>query len=246
MKFTVCAAFGAAILLGAATSAQASLVVDQSTLTPTGVGTMASSGIRSNFKQVQTVTAGQTGLLSRVDLQLWQFFSPVTYTLSLYDGDFAGAYDFPFDGGLPGSPGGFGTLIGQISVSTASLPTQAEAIAGAYASFDLSAFGYYVHPGQVFSLLSQTDSPNTRVAWTFGYYLDETDPDSLVDSDYAGGYNAAQFYDETYLRSGSDRSFRTWVEVASTPEPSEWVLLIAGFGLTGICLRHRRAALEAA
>jgi hypothetical protein len=246
MKHNLGAALAAAILLGAASAAQAALVIDKSALIPVGLGTLGNSGIRSNFSQVQTVTAGETGLLSRIDLQLWQVGDPVTYSLSIYAGDYADAFDFPIDDGPPGSPGGFGTLIGTISVSSATLPTQEQNGLGALASFDVSAFGYYVQPGQVFSLLSQTNSTRSGVAWTLGYYLDDTDADSLVDSDYAGGYNAFQYYDETYVRSRSDRSFRTWVDVTSVPEPHEWALLILGFGLTGAGLRHRRISAASA
>lgn len=46
----------------------AAIVADQTTLTPTGRGPFVLSGVRPDFVKTQTITVGQTGLLTAVDL----------------------------------------------------------------------------------------------------------------------------------------------------------------------------------
>jgi hypothetical protein len=246
------AAWVLAGLLLSASAAQAGLVVDQSNLVPTDLipaeGYLASASLRDGaFKafQSQTVTAGQAGLLSEIDLQIFQLANPDGLYLKIYDGDFAGASN-TFT--APGSPGGFGTLMGTIAIDVASLPTQAEARAGALAAFDVSSFGFHVNPGQVFSIMLQADSDvsSSVAAWANGYGKDEIDPNNFVGLDYDSGYNASTSLDfTTYVRTGGDRGFRTWVDVASVPEPGTWALMILGFGAIGArrrAARHRALA----
>ena len=42
--------------------------------------------------------------------------------------------------------------------------------------------------------------------------------------------------------NGNGGVFFDKVSVAGVPEPTSWALMIAGFGLTGVALRRRRAA----
>jgi hypothetical protein len=241
------AAFVLAGLLLGASAATAGVVVDQTNFVPTGLipveGYLGSSSVRDGpFKasQSQTVTAGQTGLLSEIDLQIFKIFIPGTLYLNIYDGDFAGASDIY---ATPGSPGGFGALVGTLAIDNALLPTQDEALAGAFASFDVSSFGFHVTPGQVFSIMldARSDESGTIAAWANGYGTDQVDPDHFVGLDYAGGYNAYTNSDfATYIRTTADRGFQTWVDVDPAPEPATWALMIVGFGAAGMGLRKAR------
>jgi hypothetical protein len=247
MKAPVLARVAAGVLAGlllGVSAAQAEVVVDQANLVSTDLipaeGYLSTSSLRDGgFKnyQSQTVTAGLDGLLSQIDLQMFQVNSSVGLYLKIYDGDFAGASDIY---AAPGSPGGFGTLMGTLAINVAALPTQGEAGAGALASFDVSGFGFHVTPGHVFSIMLQAQSPSnaSAAAWANGYGTDQIDPAHFVGLDYEGGYNASTLFDyATYVRTGSDRGFRTWVDTAPAPEPATWALMILGFGAVGMGLR---------
>jgi hypothetical protein len=110
----------AAVALSEPGAAHAALIVDQSNLVPIGVGDPQYSGVNGwwggyGLRQVQTVEAGATGLLSQVDLQMEQV-TDGTLRVSIYDGDYARA-----EGNItpPKSPGGFGVLIGSVDVPSA-------------------------------------------------------------------------------------------------------------------------------
>ena len=47
-----------------------------------------------------------------------------------------------------------------------------------------------------------------------------------------------------YLTYGSDTAFRTYTDVVASgvPEPASWALMLAGFGLVGGAMRHRRGS----
>src|ERR1700755_1701464 len=86
------AALGLAAGLSLAASARAGEVLDQSNYVSPAGGTLAASSITATQKQVQTVTAGLTGLLADVDLQVFRNGTgPGNLALTIYKGDFAGA-----------------------------------------------------------------------------------------------------------------------------------------------------------
>ena len=230
------AGLAAAVVVCAAQAAQAAITVDQVNLAPTPQPTLQGSGVHDTWRQVQTVTASLDGVLAQVDLQMYSTGDVGTFRFSLYDGDYAQAPST-----LPGSPGGFGTLIGSFSISTASMPSLPGFRSGDLVSFDVSGLHYHVAPGQVFSLLSEVVTPQGLVGWASGYLTDPADPSSLVGLNYDRGYNSATFFgDTTFVRTQVDRGFRTWVDIAPAPEPGAWALMILGLALSGVGLRSRR------
>jgi hypothetical protein len=218
-----------------AASAQAAVVVDQSTIitATTGVGFVSSSlqnGNGLNRIQSQSVTAGKTGRLSRVDVQVIANGGTADLSLTIASG-------------IAGEAGY--SILGSFVVPRASVPNAASSFAGSLVSVDVSSLGLDVAPGTVFSIglgaLPQTSGINS-FGWVFGETADGTG-DNLVQSiNYAGGVNKfspaalTTWSDPT----GFDRGFATYVD--AVPEPGSWAMLIAGFGLTGAVMRRRRLA----
>jgi hypothetical protein len=228
--------FSKSVLLGSllclgAVPAQAALVLDQSTIITATTGTeFSASSIRSSpfvRLQSQSITAGKTGLLSRVDLQVVSFNPSAGLIVSIASG-------------IVTQPGY--SPIGSVIVPFASVPTLAQSYAGALVSVDVSSLGFNVTAGDIFSIMIGSEV-STSGGNTFGWVLGETlngDTATLVQTiNYAGGYN--QLSDNggaSWIVSGADRGFATYVD--TVPEPGSWAMLIAGFGLTGAVMRRRR------
>jgi hypothetical protein len=97
---------------------------------------------------------------------------------------------------------------------------------------DLSALNISVQAGDAFALaVEPLDSP-VATFWS------STNNDS-----YVGGYSFAigNLSDQVFTLTppGADLEFATYVSSA-VPEPGEWAMLIAGFGLIGMAMRRRR------
>lgn len=218
---------------------QAAVVVDQSTLltATTGTNWVASSIVQRiqapaiNRLQSMSVTAGKTGRLSQVDVQVQQLEGTGDLVLSIASG-------------IAGQPG-FAPL-GSFTVARSSVPTAAQSFAGSLVSVDVSSLTFDVAPGTVFSIMlgaGAQEIGNNRFAWVFAESADGSDSNTLQLAAYADGFN--QLSDNggaTWSVSGVDRTFRTWVDTGVVPEPQSWAMLIAGFGLTGAAMRRRRAA----
>ena len=181
----------------------AAIVADQTTLTPTGRGPFVLSGVRPDLVKTQTITAGQTGLLTAVDLQLYG--TRGIFRFALYDGDFAG---------------GTGVFVGSIDRSFAALPT---ATSQQSTRFDVSAFNFRLTPGQLFTVFSSVGSSDARFGQTIGYndpdQLDEFGQPTLVTNpDYLGGFASLRNNDGTWQRLGLDRGIQTFVDVETSAE----------------------------
>jgi hypothetical protein len=187
---------------------------------------------------MQSVTAGTSGLLSKVDFQMFRTtgFPDLVFRISIVDGE----------------PGLTGTInrIGTREFTKSELPTLDDIANGGFFSVDVSAFGYRVIPGQKFSLLlelppketSPTSPTISGPSWVFGIEPDDLSfyPPGFIT--YAGGFNTVIGSDGVRQITGSDRGFRTFVDAPAIPEPSSWALMIAGFGVAGATLRKRRQA----
>lgn len=226
---------GAALAL--ALPAQAALVVDQSNLWPVSdvplVGSsIASSATLGQFRyQSQSLTAGTTGLLAEIDLQV----STLTSTADL---------EVAIAKGVVGSPDF--TVLGSFALPYTLVPSEAQANTGVLAQVDVRSLGLIVRPGMVLSIGLLAETPptgNNRFLWMFGESADGGTTVVGLDS-YAGGYNqVTSDGGATWLVTGFDRGFRTWVDDSVVPEPATWSLMIAGFGMVGGALRARRAAI---
>jgi hypothetical protein len=232
--FSKSVVLGAALCL-AAVPAQAALVLDQSTIITATTGTeFNASSIRSSpfvRLQSQSITAGKTGLLSRVDVQVVNISATAGLIVSIASG-------------ILNEPGY--SPLGSFVVPYTSVPTLAQSYAGALVSVDVSSLDFNLAAGDVFSIMISSQ-PSELGGNLFGWVLGETLNGDLLNPvqeiNYAGGYN--QISDNggaTWFTSGADRGFATWVDTGAVPEPASWAMLIAGFGLTGATLRRRRMA----
>lgn len=196
------------------------------------------------FGQMQSVTAGKNGLLSRIEIQAFRTNNSnpaLPLLLSL----------------VAGEPGTIGSIdrIGSVAFERGNLPTAAAAQSGTLFSVDVSGFGYRVVAGQKFSILFETKSGDTgptgptmiAASWALGYDtpISETDFTSTFLS-YDGGFNTLLETNGNRLVSGFDRGFRTYVDVAGVPEPASWALMICGFAAVGITARRRAPTLRLA
>jgi len=192
-------------------SASAAEIVDQSNLATTALGPILASTVSASRPDVQTVTAGATGTLAEVDLQLTYGGTSGTFNLSIYNGDYAqaaGSFFTPV-------PGGGGTLIGTVSIPTSSL-TPLNAPAGAVTRLDVSSLGFQVTSGQTFSLLATLSGTTSSAFYVLGNEATPGDPNSLVGLDYTRGYNAIGAVGGGFIATSDDRGFQTLVDVTTS------------------------------
>lgn len=222
-------------------AADAAVTIDQVNLVDPMKGALVSSSIRTiannslgRFGQLQSVTAGQTGKLARLDLQMLiapQQPRDVAFRIELFDGE-------------PGVAGPL-TPFAFKSFTLASVPLIDEAQQGALFSADLAELGFNVTAGQQFSYavtiadeLVNRQGPSVVLGYDGG--LDEFGEQIVIGLDYQGGFNTLLNSDGTRSITGLDRGFRTWVDSA-VPEPATWAMMIGGFGLAGAAMRRRHA-----
>lgn len=223
-------------------NAQAAVMVDQINLVDHTQGTLAGSGsmrTSANFSgfygQMQSVTAGLTGTLARLDLQL--AVSPeqprdVAFRIELYQGE-------------PGITGALAPVAFK-GFTTADVPLTADAQQGALFTVDLSGLGFQVTAGSKFSyaVTIANERVDRRGPIVVLGYLDGVDEDGFPIThglEYAGGFNTLLSTEGAHSITAFDRAFRTWVDVTAVPEPASWALMILGFGVAGVALRRSRA-----
>lgn len=234
MKGIVAAAIAASLVGGAA---HATAVVDQSYVLPTTAAGYGgndfgyNSGNDSTFQQLQSVTAGMTGLLSSLDLELARVSGTGTIGISIIE-------NFAIDGA------------GHVSGTTTKVASFAETAAPDFngydlplVSIDISAANIFVTAGESFAILADVSGADAGlVSWIdFG---------GGMSNGYAGGTSyASSNGGATYAFQGPDAGFQTFVDAdpsSDVPEPATWELTLAGFGLLGTALRQRRAEAVAA
>ena len=230
-------------------AAQAEIVVDQQNLAVVregkrfGISTLVyqPSFVLSRLGQIQSITAGRSGLLSSVDLQLYRFNDAnpaLPFSVGLVDGE-------------PGDRGVI-TPLGTFSFTRSDLPTETTAQAGAVFNVDFSSLAYRVTEGQKFSILvsmppltTPTSSTISGPTWAFGLQpLDPNDGSALEFLNYTGGFNTVIESDGSRQVTGADRGFRTYVDVGVVPEPASWATMLLGFGAVGYAVRRRRASIR--
>jgi hypothetical protein len=207
--------------LAAVPSAAASLI-DQNTLySKAADSTWLTSGFGRSVWISQSFTPAMTGRLNRIDLQIGRF----------------GGDDLRIRIGS-------GEAIDGSYVELLSLDVAAADVASGFDqlfSLDLLAHGLTLASGDRYSVI--LSSTLGGMGNQFGWVIGETtvDGDELANPPYAGGRAFASLdQGGTWQARSVDRPLRTWMTPA-VPEPSTWVMLIAGFGLTGFAVRRRSA-----
>ena len=212
-------------------TANAAGVLDQSNFVagnpPTAVAVATALNTQSNgvldIADVQFVTAGMSGLLSQVNLQLGT--GPGSATFGVFD-------NIVFDSNMHVT--GY-NLLGSLTVD----PAGNAGLTG-WTSFDTSALGISLTSGQTFALgLIPSEDRTTFFPWARG------------GDTYAGGdaYVGARIHTanntNTYTWSNlnqagakSDFGFQTFM--AAVPEPSTWALMFVGLGVVGFAIRRQR------
>jgi hypothetical protein len=227
--------------------AHANIVVDQSNLAtvPQGgqlVGSLVGQnfqipGVGGSFYDVnlaQSVTAGLSGKLSSVDLQLAGIrpFDPA----SQYEVTLAKNVTFNLDGSVGGA-----TVLGSFVLPIASLNSFP---LGSIVNIDTSALNLNFNAGDQFWLALAGASNPSVLSWAFGTSatMPPTNPTLL---NYAGGAAYAATVVSApnatfkYNAIGKDFAFRTWVDTGAVPEPATWAMMIAGLAITGGAMRRR-------
>lgn len=171
----------------------------------------------------QTFTAGLSGLLTRVDVQISGYHhgpqpitEPVTFSLRT-------------------APGG--TELAHASIAIADLP--APVWPGEFVAIDLSSFGVTVQAGQSYTIELTSANPSATISW----FTAETQPGDNAPALYGGGsmhyFRNGQWLQRADLLE-ADAGFKTYVDTAipAVPEPSSAWLSLAG--MAGLMLRRRR------
>jgi hypothetical protein len=238
-----------ACLLGAASAANAAVVVDQSNIAvaPNGgsiIYQVFGSPINTNpigtvpnliqATGIQFVTAGISGVLSAVDLQMTRFGA----------GNLNGAFEVVIANNVTFDANGkiltgnvLGTTFGTVSSLSAT---------GSIMNFDFSGLNISFNAGDQFAIgLRNPDTFSGAFGWAAGTSTDAPgvpfNVANFTPINYAGGnaYRGTNPYlgaNPTFVPH-VDFGFRTYVN--SVPEPATWAMMIVGFGLVGGSMRRR-------
>jgi hypothetical protein len=224
-SFSSACGAAAAVLLGMAMPGQAS-VVDVDTIYTKAEGSgWTYSGFGRTTWISQSFTAGVSGSLDRMDLQIVRF----------------GADDLRFRFGSGEAIAGTYVQMLAFDVAAADVPTTEGGLFGV----DLASHGLRLEAGQIYSVI--LSSTLAGQGGQFGWVIGEVTPDNMqiTAPPYAGGQAFASVDQGLSWQSrGVDRPLRTWM-TAAVPEPATWAMFIAGFGVVGAAARRRgRAAQE--
>lgn len=178
--------------------------------------------------QAHSVTAGMTGLLTRLDLLVAEGNGTGTLTVSLGHG-------LVVDSGYANAV--------SLVVDRSQIASYTDINQGGFTSVDVSALGFMVTAGQQFTihLAASPDAIANRFGWGFGNDIDGNGTVGAF-ADYALGENRiSEDSGATWGVTAYDRGFRTYVE--GVPEPATWAMLIIGFGAVGMASRRQRAVI---
>lgn len=235
MRISV-AAVAAVFVVSSHSAASATTIVDQDSFFAISGNRLTAPSVRAgpvpypqsiDVRIAQSLTAGVSGQLVKVDLQLGRRSGTAPLVLAIGRGDVAN--------------GNF-VLAGSFAIPAADVAIFDERGFNSL-SVDVSGLRFNQSVGDEISILLQValNGTLTTFPWVSG---DADDADENFNSIvYPGGRTSfSQDAGASWRVLSADRGFRTHVLVANSvvPEPAGWAMLIAGFGLTGAVLRHRR------
>ncbi len=217
---------------------QAASVLDQSNIAPgsdpsfqiiaSGLSFATDQGVLTDLAGLQFVTAGMSGKLTQVDLQLAKHRNGQDVPISVGSGSLIIAKDIIFNGTEIVS----GTLLAEVG-----FPTSGINGFSTLATFDLSSFNIHFDSGNQFVIaVLGNEDVLSLFRWAFsgdayaggkGYFgvaFQGNDELAWLDANQQGPLNR-------------DYGFQTWMAV---PEPATWAMMILGFGLVGGAMRRRR------
>lgn len=242
---TLAACFGAVTLGMAAAPVQAAVMLDQDALvsptatTPFAVvsrfGDVSGTGPFSvSVGLVQTATAGLTGYLDHIDLQIARGAGSGLLVVTLFDGNFLNGISFVTIDAFAST---------DLSASTTAALNQTSLL-----TFDVRSANYFVTAGQQFSIgleFLAADINNNALA------IIGSGPPNVPGTtpvfnynDYAGG-ELIRFVNgvQQPLTPARDIGFRSFVDVTpgvgGIPEPATWAMMIIGFCAIGSAMRRR-------
>jgi hypothetical protein len=242
MKFRLMVAALAALF--AVVPANATVIVDQDnimTITRQGFQTVQPVGGTLDRRQAQVVVAGQTGTLTRVDLQVG--FIGVRSIVNQLFVEILPGNETTLPAGAGSSP---------FAVSSASMPFFYELDQNNFTTVDVSGLGFQTVAGQSFKIYVYAQLLNQRSRFGMLYGEDigvdnDGNGTSIISTrDYlpAANYITDNSGTLPWQQTTYDRGFRTWVDVAAVPEPATWMMLLVGFGLVGFAMRRQTRAVS--
>ncbi len=212
-----------------ATTASASIQLDQSDIPlsgPVPIYSIQGTGLTPDGAGFgQSVTAGLTGVLARIDLLVFA---------SMYGSDRGG-----FTVAVEKTPG---VTLATRHMDFSALPNfDLSSNYSIIPQFDFRSEGIQLVTGETFNIVVTADAGSIWSDAAYFYFIGA----------YDGGKGFLRNQNGDFQYFGDlDQGFRTYVDVGGNvggegngvPEPSLWATLILGFGLTGATLRRRQSS----
>jgi hypothetical protein len=210
----------AAFLLAVCGAAIASAAVDQS-VTVSWDDSLSAHLVDQTFSWAQTFTAGQTGQLSSIELQIWRYPNALKDLVV----DIRETSE-----GRPVEPDA--PVLGSVHLPRETVPLEPATFATpAFVPIDLSAANVQVSVGQVLAIALRSDEPD--VPFERGYLWAATNQG--VDPYHAGGsferFEGQSMWLPLFDAAAQDQGFKTIV----VPEPCAMIIFVAGI----LCAKQR-------
>jgi hypothetical protein len=182
------------------------------------------AAVEYSLRRAQTFTVGQSGILDRVELQVWQEGNPTAPLVVEIRKTLA-------DSGAPDPSAG--ALLASVSMAASLFST--DPYPSTYTGVDLNAQSFAVSAGDVLAIVA-----TSTIAYPQWYLWTTSDSAATPPAPQYSGGMAFYAYPASAPWSASasrDSGFRTYVTI---PEPSGMVLCLAGFATLTVCRWRKR------